>query len=331
MKAIFPPSTPQSAYILGFYAADGNLASKCTYAISQKEKCILEKMERYISGKGLDCSVYSYLNKDLHKLDVKSNRDCEFLSRNNLGRGKTYFAKDIEIDRHLLIYFVIGLIDGDGHISGTTNIYSASRVFSTWVVRILNDIGICASLKERLRLNRLNYVPMYDIKINDLGSLLRLYCFSRKLDFVLDRKWDKLRASVTKKIKSRSRRSRPIKTGNKVEVECTCGTKLMRQENEIKHHRPTCKACVYKYTRINRVCTMCKESYHAARNQKTPMCTSCRLQLKEKTKLDRKKDRECKWIRQCRHCDKSIIRRYTNKTGLYLCQEHSKYSYMYKS
>ena len=142
--------------------------------------------------------------RDSWQLIVNSKEDVDFLHANGLGSNKSYFAGPVSIEREFFAYFLIGLIDGDGHIDCSSKkprirIYSGAKSLITWVVRFANDIGITILLSEQTRKPRESKwaYPLFTARINDSSDIVRLLCLSNKLNgLVLRRKWDKLQEGL---------------------------------------------------------------------------------------------------------------------------------------
>ena len=123
-----PVNTPEAAYILGFYIADGCLnGNKFVITLNEKDKEILEKIRDYMSP----ITKLIYKKETINKQGIVSHPMYSFafackeiiscLEDLGLGKNKTYLSKSIKniIPKELMWDFIRGYWDGDGCISSS--------------------------------------------------------------------------------------------------------------------------------------------------------------------------------------------------------------------
>ncbi len=189
-----------SCYWWGFIMADGHLSLKGELIISLdiKDKDHLEKLalhlERFVTEK-------EYINSFNNKLSKSCNLRIQdkifgqkWLSILNINSAKTYTPPDLSIflNKENLIYFFIGLIDGDGCI------WKSKEWINLRIELHLNWLDTLQLLSNKLK-------EFYDINckvkttkrgtskidINTKKDLQILKNYSKNVEF-LERKWSKL-------------------------------------------------------------------------------------------------------------------------------------------
>lgn len=123
-----PVNTPEAAYILGFYIADGCLnGNKFVITLNEKDKEILEKIRDYMSP----ITKLIYKKETINKQGIVSHPMYSFafackeivncLEDLGLGKNKTYLSKSIKnvVPKELMWDFIRGYWDGDGCISSS--------------------------------------------------------------------------------------------------------------------------------------------------------------------------------------------------------------------
>ena len=123
-----PVNTPEAAYILGFYIADGCLnGNKFVITLNEKDKEILEKIRDYMSP----ITKLIYKKETINKQGIVSHPMYSFafackeivncLESLGLGKNKTYLSKSIKnvVPKELMWDFIRGYWDGDGCISSS--------------------------------------------------------------------------------------------------------------------------------------------------------------------------------------------------------------------
>lgn len=121
--------TPNKAYILGFFYADGcNMLSKSTVSMSLEEndKEILEKIRLEINSERplefIECSKRkdknnNYHYKDMWRLLLFSSHMCKTLEKHGMIPNKSLQLEFPEwLDNNLYSHFIRGYFDGDGSL-----------------------------------------------------------------------------------------------------------------------------------------------------------------------------------------------------------------------
>lgn len=121
--------TPNKAYILGFFFADGNNnPSKQTIsmALQEEDQEILEKIRNAIgSEKPLDYLDYThkhdfgYTYKNQWRLNIFSKKFCEDLAKHGMVPNKSLILEFPNIPENLYPHFIRGYFDGDGSVCKT--------------------------------------------------------------------------------------------------------------------------------------------------------------------------------------------------------------------
>lgn len=120
-KNFFKKWTPNMAYVLGFFAADGyitvNKRGGQFWCIQITDKKLLESIKKVIkaehkigikTGKGND--------KDLYRLQIGSIKMCDDLRSFGYSEKKTKSLAVPNIPNKYFCHFVRGYFDGDGHV-----------------------------------------------------------------------------------------------------------------------------------------------------------------------------------------------------------------------
>ena len=155
-----PVNTPEAAYILGFYIADGCLnGNKFVITLNEKDKEILEKIRDYMSP----ITKLIYKKETINKQGIVSHPMYSFafackeivncLENLGLGKNKTYLSKSIKnvIPEELMWDFIRGYWDGDGCISSSTVTKTVKEISYDYV-----NIGFTIISKDPDILNEMN-------------------------------------------------------------------------------------------------------------------------------------------------------------------------------
>ena len=128
-KDIFNPvNTPEAAYILGFYIADGCInGNKFVITLNEKDKEILEKIRDYMSPITKLCYKSERTNKSgivthpMYSFSFTCKEIVSKLDELGLGQKKTYLEKSIKnvVPKELMWDFIRGYWDGDGNINSS--------------------------------------------------------------------------------------------------------------------------------------------------------------------------------------------------------------------
>lgn len=165
-KDIFNPiTTPEAAYILGFYIADGCInGNKFVITLSEKDKEILEKIRDYMSPVTKLCYKPERVNKagiTTHPMYSFSFACKEIVSRLEelgLGQKKTYLEKSIKniVPKEFMWDFIRGYWDGDGNINSSEVTKKVTLKNGEEATYQYNNIGFTIISKDLLILEEIN-------------------------------------------------------------------------------------------------------------------------------------------------------------------------------
>lgn len=155
-----PVNTPEAAYILGFYIADGCLnGNKFVITLNEKDKEILEKIRDYMSP----ITKLIYKKETINKQGIISHPMYSFafsckeivnkLEELGLGKNKTYLSKSIKnvVPKELMWDFIRGYWDGDGCISNSNVTKNVKETSYSYI-----NIGFTIISKDPDILNEMN-------------------------------------------------------------------------------------------------------------------------------------------------------------------------------
>lgn len=155
-----PVNTPEAAYILGFYIADGCLnGNKFVITLNEKDKEILEKIKDYMSP----ITKLIYKKETINKQGIVSHPMYSFafsckeivscLEGLGLGKNKTYLSKSIKnvVPKELMWDFIRGYWDGDGCISSSNVTKNVKKTSYNYI-----NIGFTIISKDPDILNEMN-------------------------------------------------------------------------------------------------------------------------------------------------------------------------------
>ena len=155
-----PVNTPEAAYILGFYIADGCLnGNKFVITLNEKDKEILEKIRDYMSP----ITKLIYKKETINKQGIVSHPMYSFafsckeivncLEDLGLGKNKTYLSKSIKnvVPKELMWDFIRGYWDGDGCISSSNVTKNVKKTSYNYI-----NIGFTIISKDPDILNEMN-------------------------------------------------------------------------------------------------------------------------------------------------------------------------------
>lgn len=193
--------TPNKAYILGFFYADGSICErKSTIAMSLQEddKEILERIRNEIgSEKPLEFIDYSdkhdggYNYKNQYRLLIFSKHMCNALKHKGMFQNKSLILEWPEFLRDdLYSHFLRGYIDGDGHISTVHNFvgFVSTEAFCVKAkMYIENKLNIHCSITDASCHNGITKNFKISTKENVIPFLHYIY---RDADLYLKRKFE---------------------------------------------------------------------------------------------------------------------------------------------
>ena len=158
--------TPNKAYILGFFYADGsNVKSKRTISMSleERDKDILERIRNEIgSERPLEFLDYSnkhdfgYTYKNQYRLLLFSAHMCKVLESYGMVPNKSLVLNFPDIREDLLPFFILGVFDGDGSVS-------QGKIKETnFTLTITSTEKFCERLKEIVEFKLGIHCHIYD-------------------------------------------------------------------------------------------------------------------------------------------------------------------------
>lgn len=179
------------AYVLGFFAADGNLVINKRggqfWSIEIKDRSLLQKIKKIIDSHhkiSIRIKTSNGMNSKTYRLQIGSKEMCEDLRELGIKENKTYRLALPKLPDQYLPDFVRGYFDGDGHVwMGIINkerktphfviqtvFTSCSDTFLQKIKDKLEDFGIS---KGTVRKGRGNYFRL----IYSINGSLKLYDF----------------------------------------------------------------------------------------------------------------------------------------------------------
>lgn len=199
----FYNETPELYYFMGFYLADGSIWQNRT---NKQFSLSISLHERDLSTIELFCDWLSIDKNSIHtvkgnqkKLEIHSQslfQDGYVFSRFGVVPNKTYAPHIPIIPDEFLKPFILGLIDGDGHI--VFNLKQSyhwdlvcNKQIIIWYIDALRKMGYTGKITEIMPddkiWGRANITRKNDVK--DLAQILEIKNYS----FILERKWKDLR------------------------------------------------------------------------------------------------------------------------------------------
>ncbi len=165
-RDIFDPiTTPEAAYILGFYIADGCVSgNKFVITLSEKDKEILEKIRDYMSPVTKLCYKPERVNKagitthPMYSFSFACKEIVSKLEELGLGQKKTYLEKSIRniVPKEFMWDFIRGYWDGDGNINSSEVTKKVILKNGEETTYQYNNIGFTIISKDPLILEELN-------------------------------------------------------------------------------------------------------------------------------------------------------------------------------
>lgn len=187
----------QSYYILGFIFADGYIEEKgrLRVVLQEKDSALLKKISLFLLNE--DVTKHRFYNnyKSIEFSVMDKDTMQKLKLKFNLTNNKTYNPPNITFQGDALTAFIIGFIDGDGHLGFRQD---NNKPF----INIKNHVSWEENLQQMANYlyKKLNLEPpkvrlvennkYSEIRIGNQEVLNYLKIFvENKLDFVLNRKW----------------------------------------------------------------------------------------------------------------------------------------------
>lgn len=213
-KDFFKKWTPQMAYTLGFFAADGYMTLSARGAhfwnIQITDRAILEGIKKAIrSEHKISIRVGKGNEKALYRLQIGSKEMCNDLLKLGFMPNKTKSLAIPNVPKEYFSHFIRGYFDGDGNVwvgyvhkerktrlrTIRTVFTSCSSVFLRAVGERLESFGICKGVLSKGKGNyyRLTYSVNNSLKLSDFMYTHRVSVLG---DLFLERKREKFREFV---------------------------------------------------------------------------------------------------------------------------------------
>lgn len=171
----FSQPTHDMWYIIGFVAADGNIAkysNSLDITLAEKDSEILEKISKTMEFTG---NVKHFVPKSGHpqcRLTITDKKIVKDLEQYNIVKAKTFIYRMPEIPDNFLGDYLRGYLDGDGWVSSdgkSCSIITASEGFMRDLLSTYNKLGLTYSLYTDERKEHI----VYDIRILNESSLTK--------------------------------------------------------------------------------------------------------------------------------------------------------------
>jgi hypothetical protein len=120
-KDFFKKWTKEMSYVLGFFAADGNLSINkrggCYISFESKDRQIIFDIRNVIESKNKISKRINKLNKKVsYRLQIGSKKIVVLLQRMGFSQNKTKHLPFPNIPQNKFSHFLRGYFDGDGNI-----------------------------------------------------------------------------------------------------------------------------------------------------------------------------------------------------------------------
>ncbi|TSD02985.1 MAG: hypothetical protein Athens071416_376 [Parcubacteria group bacterium Athens0714_16] len=202
-KDFFKKWTPEMAYVLGFFMADGYMSVNSRgseyFAIQITDKNILEKIKKIINSEHkISKRIRKPTERPIFRLQIGSKEVCEDLRKLGVEELKTKTMRLPDIPNKYLGDFIRGYFDGDGNVwVGFVNKYRKTKTFVIHSAFTSCSKGFLIDLRNKLsginfgegslyKTKKNAYVLKYSVKSSTL--LYKLIYDNLKSDLFLNRK-----------------------------------------------------------------------------------------------------------------------------------------------
>lgn len=153
----FKTWSPDMAYVLGFFWADGTLTINPRgghyFVLESKDKKLLEQIQSSMGSNHKLTKRIHKINKAIaYRVQIGSKKMCQDLMRYGTGTQKTFRLELPRIPKNYFNDFLRGYFDGDGHV--WSGLMHKERKTSLYVVQAgftSCSYGFLESLKEKLQ------------------------------------------------------------------------------------------------------------------------------------------------------------------------------------
>ncbi len=193
----FKKWTPEMAYVLGFFAADGNMIRNNRgahfIAFYSNDLVMIENIKKLLSSNHkVGVKTNKQTDKCSYQIQIGSKKIFKDLIKLGLVPNKSLVLQMPQVPENLLSHFVRGYFDGDGHVSVcryqksgrktksnviSTGFTSGSKIFLEMLLSRLKRSGIttggslfltdgyhlCFSIKDSLSLSKFMYKDSKDL------------------------------------------------------------------------------------------------------------------------------------------------------------------------
>jgi len=142
------------AYVLGFFAADGNVNTNRRYgqywSIEIKDQDLLETIKKVIQSDhkiGIRLKGDPITHSKMYRLQIGNIEMCDDLRKLGMKENKTYSLSIPNVPQRYLSNFVRGYFDGDGHVwmglmhkGRNTHTLAIQTVFTSCSLDFLEEI-----------------------------------------------------------------------------------------------------------------------------------------------------------------------------------------------
>lgn len=191
----FTVPTNINSYWAGFIAADGHVRKDnktLEISLHEKDREILNQFKTDIKYGG---RIKYRKNLHQYRLIIKSRKICTDLKNNfNIINNKSLtLLPPIELDLNNSLFFIKGLIDGDGCIKHNNKNYliidiNGTREMLVWVLNILRKVDFLKSGKSKI----LQTSSIYRLSLHGKNAIFFGKLFKQLPTFNLERKWNKI-------------------------------------------------------------------------------------------------------------------------------------------
>lgn len=182
---LFSTLTGESAYWLGFIAADGYITDRMIkLKLSIKDKDHLEKFKTFT---GIDREICIQDDGNSCVFIVHSVNDVEDICKYLPAKDKTSRIDIPKIPNDLLPDFIRGYFDGDGHVGQYGNKRSVTIASVSSILYSFDDLFRSMNMKTYV------YPERHTIIMQGKNSIRKFYefCNSGKSKVRMDRKWNR--------------------------------------------------------------------------------------------------------------------------------------------